>query len=342
MDPRNFHQYKQSRHKDEPPIVDAPAEDDAILLQALSRFPDEPTLIDVPVDTLSLSPTVTHRKITLTTICLTAGTQMRESLNLATIADYAEAMTEGKTFPPIIVFTDGDTYWLADGFQRVRAAEDVGYVEIEAEVHPGTVRDAMLFACGANATHGERRTNQDKRKSVCTLLDDTEWSQWSDNRIAGICGVSQPFVSEVRKSLITVISDEDNTRQYVNKHGTSTTMHTRNIGKRPSGEHQREATPILRDGVAPVPDARGVDAPPSLEIFPTSASVVGSAKVQASPSACVSCYYVSPLIDEALDHLRRLVMVSASKSYHACEQALLAIRRQIPRGDDAGQGVGDA
>jgi hypothetical protein len=160
-----------------------------------------------------------QEKIALSSLCLTAGTQMRESLNLATIADYADSMSDGSKFPPVIVFTDGTTYWLGDGFQRVKAAEQVGYVEIEAEIRPGTLRDAILFSCGANAHHGERRTNADKRKSVLTLLKDTEWTQLSDRRIADICGVTHPFVAEMRKSLVPVVTvttpnhyDETNTR----------------------------------------------------------------------------------------------------------------------------------
>lgn len=178
-------------------------------------------------DTDQTPPPNVPQKIALSSLCLTAGTQMRESLNNATIAEYADAMTDGRKFPPVIVFTDGETYWLGDGFQRVKAAEQIGYVEIEAEIRSGTLRDAILFACGANATHGERRTNRDKRKSVLTLLKDTEWSQLPDRRIADICGVTHPFVAEMRKSLVPVVTvttpnhyDETNTRQHVSKRAT--------------------------------------------------------------------------------------------------------------------------
>jgi hypothetical protein len=37
----------------------------------------------------------------------------------------------------------------------------------------------------ANAPHGLRRTNADKRRAVVRLLEDTEWSQWADREIAG-------------------------------------------------------------------------------------------------------------------------------------------------------------
>lgn len=40
-----------------------------------------------------------------------------------------------------------------------------------------------------------------------TLLADEEWARWSDNQIAKKVGVSQPFVSGMRSSLITDISE---------------------------------------------------------------------------------------------------------------------------------------
>jgi len=53
-------------------------------------------------------------------------------------------------------------------------------VELEINIINGTQRDAILHSVGANATHGLRRSNQDKRKAVVTLLEDNEWCQWSD------------------------------------------------------------------------------------------------------------------------------------------------------------------
>ena len=62
------------------------------------------------------------------------------------------------TFPPVIVFREGDDYWLADGFHRVAARRQAGIRHIEAEIREGTKRDAVLYAAGANAHHGLRRT----------------------------------------------------------------------------------------------------------------------------------------------------------------------------------------
>jgi hypothetical protein len=80
----------------------------------------------------------------------------------------------GAVFLPIVVFSDGAEYWLADGFHKIIAAEELGLIEISTDVREGGQRDAILYAVGANAAHGLKRTNQDKRNAVMVLLKDAE------------------------------------------------------------------------------------------------------------------------------------------------------------------------
>jgi hypothetical protein len=131
-----------------------------------------------------------------------------------------------------VVFFDGAEYWLADGFHRIIAAETLGLVEIAADVRPGGRRDAILYAVGANAAHGLKRTNRDKRNAVMVLLKDPEWDQWSDREIARRCAVSDRFVNGVRAVLTPNIRSEP--RTYTTKHGTTSTMTVSNIGARPA------------------------------------------------------------------------------------------------------------
>lgn len=137
------------------------------------------------------------------------------------------------TFPPVDVFFDGVAYWLADGFHRYWALAKLGRPSIEAEIKHGTQRDAVLFSVGANSAHGQRRTNEDKRRAVMTMLNDEEWAGWSDSDIARECKVTQPFVGKLRSSLITVISEKPapHGRTYTTKHGTKATMKTEKIGR---------------------------------------------------------------------------------------------------------------
>lgn len=151
------------------------------------------------------------------------------------IVEYADALTAGATLPPIVVFFDGQDHWVADGFHRIAAAISAGHTTIAADVHAGDRREALLYAVGANSGHGLRRTNADKRRAVGLLLDDPEWRLWSDSEIARRCGVSQPFVGELRRSLKTDLGD-DEPRIYTTRHGTVANMDTSGMG-RPVQEH---------------------------------------------------------------------------------------------------------
>ena len=126
--------------------------------------------------------------------------QSRTEVNEETVSDYAEAIAAGADFPPVLVYFDGINYYLTDGYHRVLAHKRAEKVSILCDVVQGTIRDAILHSTGVNAKHGMRRTYADKRKAVMTLLDDFEWSDWSNSEIARRCGVSPPFVSSLRES----------------------------------------------------------------------------------------------------------------------------------------------
>lgn len=158
--------------------------------------------------------------------------QPRAGMNYATVKEFAEDLRNGAEFPPVVVFQDSEgACWLADGFHRVTAVREAGREEIEAEVKQGTLRDAILYSVGANATHGMRRTNEDKRYAVLRLLQDAEWRKWSDREIARRCAVGHAFVSSLRSSLSTKDSEEPAAKTYTTKHGTQATMDTTQIGR---------------------------------------------------------------------------------------------------------------
>lgn len=128
-------------------------------------------------------------------IKIDGGTQSRERLDESVVADYAEAID---SLPPVVVFFDGSDHWLADGFHRYHAHRSAGRNAIESDIRSGARRDAVIYSVGANRDHGLRRSNSDKRRAVKTLLADSEWSKWSDRKIAEACGVSHPFVAAIR------------------------------------------------------------------------------------------------------------------------------------------------
>ena len=141
--------------------------------------------------------------VPLSRISTDEGAQTRVRVRAVVVRDYADAMKQqgadgGLRFPPVILFTDGQNYWLGDGFHRVLAAARAGLTEIAADVRQGTQRDAVLFGISANSAHGLPRSNADKRKAVTLMLGDAEWSQWSDRKIAQRCQVDHNVVSRLR------------------------------------------------------------------------------------------------------------------------------------------------
>lgn len=167
-------------------------------------------------------------RLALTLIRTDGGTHSRTGLSEATVLEYTDAMRDGCVFPPLTVFYDGASYWLADGFHRLESARCVGFREIEVELKLGNQREAILYAVGANSTHGLRRTPADKRHAVLMLLQDAEWCSWSDRAISRLTVTSHPFVAKVRASLTGKVSSE---RVYTTKHGTLSKMNTSNIGR---------------------------------------------------------------------------------------------------------------
>jgi ParB-like chromosome segregation protein Spo0J len=167
-------------------------------------------------------------------------TQPRNHINLEVAGEYREAMERGDAFPPVTCFFDGSDYWLADGWHRVTASLSLKLPNVLAEVRPGTVRDAILHSVGANATHGYPRTNKDKQRAVFTLLNDEEWSQWTDSEIARRCHVHQTTVMRHRAEMSPMQSISE--RRYRTKHGTEATMNTAGIGKRPNGTAFHDGT----------------------------------------------------------------------------------------------------
>lgn len=155
------------------------------------------------------------------------GTQMRAELNEDALTEYVALWQAGETAPPVTAFYDGAAYWLADGFHRAESAARAGVIEIPCDVRAGTRRDAILYAVGANARHGLRRTNADKRRAVETLLNDEEWRGWSDIVVAGKCGVSDRYVAKVRAE-VTPNGSECQPR----KTSDGRVMNTANIGRR--------------------------------------------------------------------------------------------------------------
>lgn len=136
------------------------------------------------------------QEIHIDKINIYGGTQARLKTNEDAIESYAEEMQRGAVFPPINVYFDGATYWLADGFHRYLATKRNGQAAISAEVQPGGRVEALRHALGANSLNGVYRTNGDKRNAVEIALG--EWTDLANPVIAEICKVSAELVRNCR------------------------------------------------------------------------------------------------------------------------------------------------
>lgn len=191
-------------------------------------------------------------KLKLEQIRTDGGTQPRAELRDEVIADYAELMESGVTFPPVIVFFDGTNYWLADGFHRLMAARRAAPDNpLQATVHPGTLRDAQWFSYSVNKSHGLRRTNEDKERAVLAALGHGKATTLSNRQIAAHCGVVESSVRRYREQMKLTApmaqSDDENAQE--NEVSPAPRLRTgrdgRTINTSRIGESRRAATPTI-------------------------------------------------------------------------------------------------
>lgn len=151
-------------------------------------------------------------KLALSEIVPDQRAQPRTKMDGEVLSEYGKDMKRGDKFPPIVVFSDGKKYWLADGFHRYYSAPEAERDKLDCDVRSGDLDDAIWFSCGANKTHGFRRTNEDKRRAVLRLVTHPKFKRKTQEEIAEQCGVTQQFVSKIIKELevenTTIVSTE--------------------------------------------------------------------------------------------------------------------------------------
>jgi len=59
--------------------------------------------------------------------------------------------------------------------------------------------EALLSACARMPPKVLARTNEDKEKAVCALLEPERWRRISDGEIANAAGVERSYVLKFRK-----------------------------------------------------------------------------------------------------------------------------------------------
>ena len=129
-------------------------------------------------------------------IDMSGSTQVRVSLDQATVNLYAELM-EHQRLDPIQVLFDGHKYWIWDGYHRLHAAIKRGDKTISAIIRDGTEQEALERALTqANIRHGMPLSNADKVKKARMAL--RLWTGMSNSVLAKKIGVSMPTIAKYR------------------------------------------------------------------------------------------------------------------------------------------------
>lgn len=175
-------------------------------------------------------------RLPLANIAFDAGTQIRASIDQQVVSEYADAMTAGAMFPPIVVFHDGTQHYLADGFHRFMAAQRNQFRDIDADVRPGTKDDALWFALGANGRHGKRLGERDVSHAVEIAI--RTWPERSGKQIAEQVGCSQSRVSAIKDRMRATASPTDTLPdRVIGKDGKS---YPASVAKEPKGENPKK------------------------------------------------------------------------------------------------------
>jgi hypothetical protein len=141
------------------------------------------------------------KQILISSIIADNDVQIRVKTNANYVQRLKSDIENGVDIDPIIVYLDQNQYILSDGFHRLEAMKLAGHDNISVELREGDRRAAILNSIITNSKHGRALNNADKRKAVSKMLKDSEWSRFSDRKIAGYCGVSHTFVSNIRREI---------------------------------------------------------------------------------------------------------------------------------------------
>lgn len=206
-------------------------------------------------------------QIELRQLRIDGGTEMRVAIDNAVVCEYAQALRGGAVFPPVVVFREGDNYWLTDGFHRYHAHRQAGVEKIEADVREGTLREALLYSAGANAEHGLRRSAADKRKAITTLLthglvkSGTNGQGLTDREIARLCRVDHKTVGRVRQELSGEMPQMDSTTRTVTRGGSQYVQDTSNIRRANQARQHVPAEPAASASPCTPGDLHATDEP---------------------------------------------------------------------------------
>jgi hypothetical protein len=104
-------------------------------------------------------------------------------------------MESVESWPPIVVW--GDDLVVIDGCHRVEAARRLGRYSVVAIRFLGSPEEAFIEAVQRNVSHGLPLSVGDRRRAAKRVL--ARNPEWSDRRIASLCGLSDKTVGKLRR-----------------------------------------------------------------------------------------------------------------------------------------------
>jgi hypothetical protein len=105
------------------------------------------------------------------------------------------------SWPPIVVW--GDDPIVVDGFHRVEAATRLGRYSVQATRFFGSREEVFMEAVRRNTSHGLPLSVADRRSAARRVLAGNP--EWSNRRIASLCGLSDKTVGGLRRASSEVI-----------------------------------------------------------------------------------------------------------------------------------------
>jgi ParB-like chromosome segregation protein Spo0J len=105
------------------------------------------------------------------------------------------------SWPPIVVW--GDDLIVVDGHHRVQAARRLGRCSVLATRFPGSPEEVFIEAVRRNVSHGLPLSLADRRRAARRVL--ARNPEWSNRRIASVCGLSDKTVGCLRPAGSAVI-----------------------------------------------------------------------------------------------------------------------------------------
>ena len=137
--------------------------------------------------------------VKLSDIVIDKDFMMRDGLDKETIALYKENLENIVASDPIVLFKIPKGLMLVDGFHRFKAAKQLNWESISAEVYSGSVQDAYAYACTANLKHGKPLTPKEKKRAICEYI---KLNVESSNVQIGLdVGVSDVTILNYRREL---------------------------------------------------------------------------------------------------------------------------------------------